>query len=370
MLRLTQARRFGSSIAMLGIAFLPFLMCCLAGTVPRESPALSRTEPPRRTLQFHAYCLHHGMFPVEPAAELVSYFHYRNIGSTPITIGDVDRSCGCLQPEFNRRTVEPGETGIMKVSVAMAEQGAGFQEYRLLVNYDDSRQKEETLLIKAVLPEPEILVTPRTMIVSQRTSTPLIHNFTLTDGRTHPLTVKSVSSSVPWVSARVAEPTEPLADRSVTKVAVEISGDLPPGTHRVLVSAETDDLEFPVITMPLLISGPRRQESVEARPSMIRMVSHERVTHKVSVNVPSNWDVSHVECYPDELQASWQETDQSNMPRHKSIDVELGLGGKPAKGVREGVVTIHANGSEEIATFRVEIIEPAAGGPAEQSAQQ
>ncbi len=354
MLRLTEVQRLGSSVVLPAMALLPLLMCCLSGTTATDVPALIRTAPPKRTLQFHKYCLHHGMYPVKQAPALVSYFHYRNVGTTPITIGDIDRSCGCLQPELNRRTLQPGETGMMKVSVPMAEQGAGFQEYRLSVNYEDSKQKEETLLIKAILPDPEILVTPRTMIVSQRTSTPLTHHFTVTDGRAQPLRVRSVSSSVPWVSANVADEAD---ERSITTVEVVISGDLPPGTHRVLVTADTDDTEFPVITMPLLISGPRRQEAVEARPSMIRMVSHERVTQTVSVNVPADWDVSHIECYPDELHASWQESGSAEMPRLKSIDVELGLGKEPAKGLREGVVTLHANGSDDIATFRVEIIE-------------
>lgn len=354
MMRVTQARQLGSLFILPGLALLPFVMCCLVGTAARGTPALIRTAPPRRTLQFNSYCLHHGMFPVEPAPALESYFHYRNVGTTPITIGDIDRSCGCLQPELNRRTLEPGESGIMKVSVPMAEQGAGFQEYRLSVRYDDSQEKEETLLIKAVLPEPEILVTPRTMIVSQRTSTPLVHNFTLKDGRTHPLTVTSVSSSVPWVSANALQDSK---DRSVTSVEVQIAGDLPPGTHRVLVTANTDDNAFPVVIMPLLISGPRRQEAVETRPTMIRMVSHERVTQTVSVNVPTDWHVSHIECYPEELHATWEEADASDESRRRKIDVELGLGDEPAKGVREGVVTLHANGSEEIATFRVEIIE-------------
>jgi len=349
-------RRLGSRCALPAVALLPFVMCCVMGTAARDAPMLSRSQTTHRTLQFHRYCYHHGVVPVEPAAALESFFHYRNIGATPITIGEIDRSCGCLQPELNRRTLQPGETGIMKVSVPMADQGAGFQEYRLLVNYNDSQSKEETLLIKAVLPEPQILVTPRTMIVSQKTSTPLAHNFTLTDGRDQPLTVRSVVSSVPWVSASVEQPTD---DRSVTTVSVEISGDLPAGTHRVLVSAETDDEDFPVITMPLLISGPRRQQTVEARPSMIRMVAHERVTQTVSVSVPAEWDVSHVECYPEELQARWEEAVHSDATDHKSIDVKLDLGNVPAKGLREGVVTLHANDSTEVATFRVEILQPA-----------
>ena len=339
-----------------GVALIPVLFCCLMGSVSRDSPALNRTETSPRTLQFATYCIHHGTRPIKPTPELTSVFRFRNTGNRTISIGDIDRSCGCLLPVVSPRQLKPGESGIMNVAIPLAEQGAGFQEYQLTVHYDDGSDdtKRETLLIKAVLPEPAILVTPRAMLVSQKTGIPLTHEFTVLDNRPQPLTIQSLQPSVEWVQATVV----PLPDNPVeTIVRVEIAGDIPAGRHRVLVSAQTDDIQFPVVTLPMLIEGPKRRSPVIVEPSTLRMLTNETVTQPVRVMVPKTWSVSHVSCSLPQLRAEWESSAGAAESDQQVIELSLSLTESPPAGIQECVVTLHANSSEEICTMRVEIIQ-------------
>jgi len=340
---------------MSGLALIPVALCGLVGSVSHDSPALNRTETSPRTLQFATYCIHYGTEPIKPKQELINVFRFRNTGNSDISIGDIDRSCGCLLPVVSPRQLKPGESGIMNVAIPLAEQGAGFQEYRLTVHYDDGsdHSKQETLLIKAVLPEPTILVTPRAMLVSQKTSIPITHEFTVFDSRLTPLTIQSLQPSVEWVRATV----DPQADHPTESIVrVEIGGDIPAGRHRVLVSAQTNDVGFPVVTLPMLIEGPPRPLPVIVEPTTLRMLAAEKDTRPMRVTVPQEWDVSHVNCSLPQMRVEWKSSDLTTESDRQVVELSLKLTEAPPAGLRECVVTLHANSSEEICTMRVEIV--------------
>jgi hypothetical protein len=275
-----------------------------------------------------------------------------------IELGEIERSCGCLTPELSHKKLEPGEIGEMKVTVPMTEQTAGFHEFQLTVHYSDDEPKEryETVLIKAVFPEPQIHVTPRAIDVSQRgnANRPVTHHFSVADHRAEPLRVESVNSSAPWVNGSVESVKD---DGELIRIAVEIDGRIPEGTHRVLVQALTDDPQFPSITMPMRISGPERRRPVRVRPSVLRMHAMDQTPLPVSVDIPTSWQVSHVDCFPPELLCEWEAPQKSEeTSRRQELELSLRLTAPPVSQVREGVITLHANDSAEMLTVRVEIV--------------
>ena len=340
------------------LATLPLLAAGFMGSAPPDAPQLTRTVSPRRPLQFARYCINHGRDPVLHTSTLTSRFRFRNIGNSTIELGEIERSCGCLKPELTDKKLEPGEIGEMKVTVPMVEQTAGFHEFQLTVHYsDDQRQdRHETILIKAVFPEPQIQVTPRAIDVSQRgnSNRPVTHHFSVADHRSEPLRIESVKSSVPWVNGSVESVKE---DGEIIQIAVDIAGRIPEGTHRVLVQALTDDPQFPSVTMPMRISGPERSRPVRARPSVLRMHAMDQTPLLVSVDIPTSWQVSHVDCFPAELQCEWESPQKSDeASRRQVLELSLWLNAPPVSQVREGVITLHANNSAEMLTVRVEIV--------------
>ena len=337
------------------LAALPVLVCLAVGSASPEARPLDRTGTPRRPLQFAQYCVNHGRDPVTHTSTLNSYFRFRNVGAETIHLGEIERSCGCLTPELSHDEVEPGAIGQMKVSVPLADQSAGFHEFQLTVHYFDPEPRHETVLIKAVFPKPRIHVTPRAMVISQTGSVdrPITHHFTIEDHRAQPLQVKTVESSSPWVHGKVQSVDD---DGRVTQIAMEIQGDMPPGTHRMLVHALTDDPQFPAAVMPIRITGPAREEPVTAMPSRLRMRADDPTAEAVQMHVPADWQISHVECFPEELLCEWQSVTDAASSKQQCVELALMMSAPPASRTREGVVTLYANDSTEMVTVSVEIL--------------
>ena len=360
------SHRSRPNIALILLCLLPAAASC-AGTISRSTPALNRSTTPDRSLQFASYSYHHGREAVDPAAELVSWFSFRNIANVPITIERIDRTCACMTPEFRHRqtspdghdefvkmtlpaTLQPGDAGAMNVLIPTAEQSSGYQEFRLTVHYNDTRAKQETLRIKATLPAPSIHVTPAAVVVSQKTASPVSQSFTITDLRPRPLLVTSVDTTVPWVHARVETET---TTKEKTSVAVKIDGSIPPGRHRVIVSALTNDPSHAVVTLPLLIDGPKRKYPVQSKPAGARLF--EGTSRKVTLTVPADWNVTHVDTFPEQLSTEWEEQPIEGS-QQKAIVLNMQLTGSTPAGINDGLISLHANKASELATYHVDIL--------------
>ncbi|MCH2201249.1 MAG: DUF1573 domain-containing protein [Fuerstiella sp.] len=334
------------------LAVLPLVACSLAGSTLHEASPLNRTGTPTRPLQFARYCFNHGRDPVSHTSKLVSRFRFRNVGANAVQLGKIERSCGCLTPELSHRRLEPGEVGEMNVSVPLAEQTEGFHEFQLTVHYTAPEPRHETLLIKAVFPEPEIHVIPRAMHVSQRgvAGQPITHHFTVFDNRPQPLSVEAVESSSSWIYGSIQSIKDGGRE---TRIGIEIRSGIPAGTHRLLVHAQTDDPRFPTVVMPVRIQGPERTEPVIVRPTRLRLRTDQTTAGSVQVQVPEHWVISHVDCFPPELLCEWQQT--ANGER-QIVDLALRVSAPPLSSSREGVVTLYANDSTEMVTVTVEIL--------------
>ncbi len=352
-------RRLVSGRSVRLLAAVPLLLACM-GNTSRSFPKLVRTKPPSHTLQFASYCYHHGSEPVT-VPELVSWFEYRNAGTHPITIGPTDVSCGCMHPDFSRRELEPGQTGMMKVRIPLADQGSGPQEYLLTVHYRDPEPRRETVRVRAVIPQPDIHIQPAVMIVSQKTAASVAHDFVITDTRPTPVRIRQIRATVPWVRGQVVS-TDERTGR--TRIRIEVDGNIPAGRHRVLVTAETDDPEHPVLVLRLLIDGPSRTLPAAATPSELRLSAQDRSARRLRFRLPASWDVSHVTCFPPELHAVWDPDAVTSDGTFQELVLTVSLDGAPARGVQEGVIALHTADGSNLATCRVEITETDAGGPA------
>lgn len=82
-----------------------------------------------------------------PQGRPVTYsFQWKNTGLVPVTIKEVQASCGCTTPEWDREPVEPGKSATIKVGYNAAAEG----EFNKTVTiYYGNEQK--TLVIKGMV---------------------------------------------------------------------------------------------------------------------------------------------------------------------------------------------------------------------------
>src|SRR5436309_15173132 len=72
---------------------------------------------------------------VRAGQPLVRRFPFRNAGNEPLTITDLDASCGCLTPTLAKRTYAPGEGGELTLEVNTLSQPEGPVRWRLRLGY-------------------------------------------------------------------------------------------------------------------------------------------------------------------------------------------------------------------------------------------
>ena len=65
--------------------------------------------------------------------ETVSYeFKFRNTGKADLIIADVSTSCGCTVPSYSKSAVQPGKSGVIKVTFNSAGR-RGFQTKNIVI---------------------------------------------------------------------------------------------------------------------------------------------------------------------------------------------------------------------------------------------
>ena len=341
------------ALAVATAALLPFLASLVFATTDPSAAALIDTKQ-RPALQFDRYLDFHDVQTRDLVPQLVSEFRFRNTGKETIHFGEITRSCGCMSPELSHQTVAPGESGVLRVPISTARQSPGKHDYMLTVNYTDPDPQSLVLCVKATFPDQMVVVRPRALFLSQSTSTPVKHSFAIDDFRATPLTVLRASSASPLVQAAVGMRMSLPDGGASTEIDIEISGDFPAGRHQFPVAAITDDPEFPVLMMPVFVSGPPRpaEEPVRVQPAMAVLVvnSEEKRRDVVTVDIPSSWTVSHLDAWPDELDATYSISPRNDGNR---LVLQIEIGETPARRQLEGVIVVHANESRDMVTVPV-----------------
>ncbi len=357
--------------AVVCIGLLPCLGAWLFAMSPSDQPALMVTKS-RPSLLFATYMYHHGEEPVELAAVLESEFPFVNQGDVPVTIGDITTSCGCMRPRLSHKTVAPGEMAWLTVPIQMVNQSPGQHEYTLTVNYTDTEPRQTTLTIKAAFPEKMVVVQPKALYLSQRSAKPLPFKVAISDFRDAPLRVTSVESTAPFVTAEISADTssgvvqvshQEATPGSKAELRGEVAGGIPRGRHHVLVAATTDDVDFPVVTIPMLVNGPAFPpgEAPITSPSQLRLLASDhpgtRRATKFDLVMPSTWQISHASAWPSELQVTYGDP-RPFSDQEQTLEVIVKLSALPAKGVADGVVQLIANDGRDLVTVKVTFVRP------------
>lgn len=232
--------------------FLPFVLAVLVHTA-RPSVPLAIVAPSRPALAFDQYLIDLGR--IQPTSEVRGTFVFENRGRRPVEIQEVHPSCGCLQPQLSTRRLEPGEAGAVILRMQPANETPGRKEYYADVRYADPDPRTVRVTFRLELPEQQLAVKPRALLVYQLSDTPTVHTISVSDTRDQPVQIldAAVNSAFVTITRRGSHRTA--EHGQVTEFDVEVSPNLPSGRHDAVVTIKTSDPRSPVIRVPMLMNG-------------------------------------------------------------------------------------------------------------------
>lgn len=251
-------------------AGLPVIWAVCIQFVGAQATVVNDPQPPP-ALVFNQY-LARPYLP-EPQAVVSARFRFINHGQHPVDIQQIDRSCGCLGQQLRDTHLEPGEEGELMLSVQTANEEPGLKEYFAVVRYTDPHPREAKLTLKFEMPDNKVSVEPKALLFYQFGTDPVSKTITIRDHRRDRLRITDIDCNSPFVTlggiqtSQRRKSTEYLFD-------VTVAGNVPPGQHRSVVIAYTDDVKFPQIIVPLYVQGPvvDTSSSLQVEPGQIKLM--------------------------------------------------------------------------------------------------
>jgi hypothetical protein len=210
-------------------------------------------EPVRPGLAFDQYLV--DLDEIAPTAEITARFGFANSAKTPVQITKWEPSCGCLKPSLRKTEYQPFESGFFTLKIRTAGETPGPHEYRMVVSYNDPEPRQITLTFRVKIPEQQIFVRPRAVMVYQNGKQATSHEVTVTDLRSKPATVLAAKCSSNLVTAEIATAETTTDGHREQKVKLTIAADVPTGNHWSTVTLFTDDSQFPELIVPVQIMG-------------------------------------------------------------------------------------------------------------------
>jgi hypothetical protein len=221
---------------------------------PRTAASAAVQERP--ALAFDQYAVNLG--PIEPMSLAEGKFRFTNTSDRTVKITELRPSCGCMNPQLEKREYAPGETGQFSVQVATAGEKPGPRHYTVTMEYLDPEPQSVLLTFRLELPPRQLYITPRALLVYQFGEEPTTKDILVTDNRPHPADVTGVESRADFVTAELAGTETDAEGVQSTRIHVTI-GSVPLGVHNALLKVRTSDPEFPVLNVPVRV---HRQASI------------------------------------------------------------------------------------------------------------
>lgn len=369
----TPSSAFRISLPIVGaFAVVPLLLSIAMAAFREPLPPLTVTAD-RPALLFATYLYHHGDEPVPLEPTLESEFRFLNESDRPVEITSVERSCGCMSPRVTPRIVEPGGIGTLRVPLATVNQSPGPHEYTLNVHYNDGKDRQTTLSIKAVFPEKMVTVTPPALYLSQKSDSSFpLPPLKVSDYRDDPLMVVDLFSTAPFIDVNITRKSsggiqkvshQETAGVATTLLEGEVAGGIPPGRHHALITASTNDDQFPVVVVPMVVRGPEypvgRKPIVNPEQFRLHASLHPSAirTARLEVMVPADWKISVAHAWPESLIVSYREGAKIS-DTEKLIYVDIELQGLPPANVKDGVVQLIANDGRNLITAKANFVWP------------
>ncbi|WP_298866504.1 DUF1573 domain-containing protein [uncultured Gimesia sp.] len=242
---------------LLVLATLP-LMTASYAHIAGSRPQKSKAGEPRPALAFETYLVDTG--PVKETTRTVgARFRFKNLSKHTVTVKKLVPSCGCLNPQLEKKVYLPNEVGEFQLKMETAGESPGQKEYFVDFNYEDTQERSTRLTLKLELPTRRLVVKPKALVVYQFTPGRTTHPVTVSDYRAGTdFKIISVESTTKYAKAELGSLEIKNGIRQ-QKLNVIVEDTIPPGKHNGLIVIKTNDTDFPELFVPIIIQGPDRK---------------------------------------------------------------------------------------------------------------
>jgi len=228
--------------------------CGLVAHITGPSPRSIASPPPPPALAFEQYLIDYGS--VIPTEEVRTHFGFVNTSEREVTIDRLESSCGCLQPQLasGAQQLEPGERGEFLLRVQTANQSVGAKEYRVTVHYRDPEPQQATVRFRVTLPDNQVVVKPRAVMIYLTEDTPMLQSAEVVDRRERHFEIVRIETQ----PADLAEVTHVATDDDEHghrhyRLQIAVPAELPAGNHRGTVWIHTNDPAYKTLRLPLAL---------------------------------------------------------------------------------------------------------------------
>jgi hypothetical protein len=256
----------GIRFLLLAAALLPFGWA-VAQRVTGSEPAAVKPGAERPGLVFDQFLVDLGRVP--GVKTVGARFWFTNRGKTPVRILKLEPSCGCLSPRLKKRVYQPGERGEIILPVETPNQSPGPHEYRVKVRYTDPEPNETTLTFRVTLPEKQVMVEPRSLMVYSFGKGEVMKTLAVSDYPKLGLKLTAAQCDLGWVLVELGKTQTDAEGYQRHLVHVTLPGDVPAGRFRAIISITTDHPKYPVIRVPMIVTksdGPPPRSARRASP--------------------------------------------------------------------------------------------------------
>lgn len=248
-----------------GVCF-PLLMALVAHWIGPQAQASPETRK-LPSLAFSQYLVDEGTPPVRPI--YTANFYFQNTSKKTVTIKELRPSCGCLNPKLEKSEYQPGEEGHFTIRVDPTKEKPGPREYFVDVVFEDPQPQEIRVTYKLVLPQKSVEITPKALVFYQLSTQETVQDVKISDYRSRHFKILSMESTSPLVRAMLVNEEEDDAGNKHHELQVIVEGKVPEGTSRAIINIETDDPQFQLLQIPIIVSGPKPKVSKEDLPLKI-----------------------------------------------------------------------------------------------------
>jgi len=249
---MTHLYKLGGTQLSIVLGLMPFVLACLVH-LARPSLPLALPAHSRPSLAFDQYLVDLGK--IDPTTEVRGTFVFENKGQQPLTIDKVTPSCGCLEPQLSAKSLQPGDSGAVVLRMQPANESPGQKEFFADVNYHDAEPRTVRVTFRLEVPERQLSVRPRALMVYQLSDQPTRHIVQVTDTRPNPAQVRKADINTNWATVDLLDRQTQPGGGIVTELQVTVPADVPPGRHEALITIHTTDPKSPVLRVPVLIHG-------------------------------------------------------------------------------------------------------------------
>jgi hypothetical protein len=270
-------------------------------------PAQLVCEPPR-----------HNLGEVRGGQPASCEFRLRNGSEAPIEIVDLERSCGCLIPEWQSKRLAPGESGQLKMRFRTLGQPEGERSWIATIVFRvGGETRRQSLTVSAIIRNDIVIDPPQLALYVQDK---LTQEIVLVDRREKPLQVTEATTTATGVRI-VTDTTKP--GRTTLRLTADAAA-LTPGRHDDFVRIATNDPAYGVLEVPLTlirVEKPRVTWSPET-PEVILAPGQKKGSVLVRLRSEKPLAIERAEGSEPGISCTWAAGDDGTVTMRISVDRE------------------------------------------------